>query len=403
MRVGELLAQVYRDEISSDVLPDGKMYWNIANKVIKEPLENNYHLAVEAGMKAIEAQNKAKGFGLKVVRPKLAADHIEGLMNKVSDAEKYDDVAFALDRPVANFTAKACDDTVQANADFQSEAGLSVKVVRTPRGAHTCDWCKSVAGSYDYSKVKNGHDVWRRHADSDCLIEFVSDKGREEVRNYKLSNKAKIAEREALGGIDKRVIDAENSQDYRPVEYGLTSKRKRGTVAIKGRTLINTRHDVWVSDEVHMTRKKQHDLDKALNDAYSLLKDKKESWIKPNVLVLSDREMQTMAKASYNAVKNELVINEPLLGDVNRLETLVHELIHWQDAQGYKGEITAKNYVAGYLEPLRKKCKKALDRAGITADTVSSISEYARETYKHKLYDEVYTEYRVKELLKEKV
>lgn len=204
MRVGELLAQVYRDEISSDVLPDGRMYWNIANKVIKEPLENNYKLAVEASMKAIEAQNKAKGIGLKVVRPKLAADRIEGLVNKVSDADKYDDVAFALDRPVVTFTAKACDDVVQTNADFQAEAGLRVTVVRTPRGAHTCDWCKSVAGAYDYNKVKNGHDVWRRHANCDCLIEFVSDKGREVVRNYRFSNKAKIAEREALGGINDK-------------------------------------------------------------------------------------------------------------------------------------------------------------------------------------------------------
>jgi hypothetical protein len=170
-------------------------------------------------------------------------------------------------------------------------------------------------------------------------------------------------------------------------------------VAIKGRALLNTRHNIWVSNEVHMTRRKQHELDKALDDAYSLLKDKKESWIKPNVLVLSDREMQTMAKASYNAVKNELVVNEPLLTEKDCLETLVHELIHWQDAQGRKGEITAENFRASYLEPLRKKCKKALDRAGITADNVNSISEYARKTYKEGKFDEAYTEYRVKKIL----
>lgn len=299
---------------------------------------------------------------------------------------------------------------------FARERDVCVKIVRTTTGRETCDWCKRLAGTYDYEDVRHGHDVWKRHLDCDCKIEHVSAKGREVVQNYKRSNREQIEARKQLEapndrtpekiearkqvvGVGERVIDSENSQAYRPVEYGVVSKHKRGMVAIKGRMLLNTRHNIWVSNEVHMTRRKQHELDKALDEAYGLLQDVREEWIKPNVLVLSDREMQTMAKASYNAVKNELVINEPLMGDGNRLETLVHELIHWQDAQGHKGEITAENFRAGYLEPLRKKCKKALDRAGITADNVSSISEYAKESYKEGKFDEAYTEYRVKKIL----
>ena len=232
MRVGELLAQVYRDEISGDVLPDGKMYWNIANKVVKEPLENNYKLAVEASMKAVEAQNKAKDIGQKVVRSKLAADRLKGLIDKVSDAEKFDDVAFALDSPVVTFTAKACDDVVQANADFRSEAGLSVKVVRSISGRDTCDWCKCVAGSYDYSKVKKGHDVWRRHADCDCLIEFVSDKGREVVNNQKKSSRRRadrgiIEERKSIQGINEgNVNDVEDTDEIVHRRIGVEYARK---------------------------------------------------------------------------------------------------------------------------------------------------------------------------------
>lgn len=237
---------------------------------------------------------------------------------------------------------------------FARERDVCVKIVRTTTGRETCDWCKRLAGTYDYEDVRHGHDVWKRHLDCDCKIEHVSAKGREVVQNYKRSNREQIEARKQLEapndrasektearkqvvGVGERVIDSENSQAYRPVEYGVVSKYKRGMVAIKGRALLNTRHNIWVSNEVHMTRRKQHELDKALDDVYGLLRDVREEWIKPNVLVLSDREMQTMAKASYNAVKNELVVNEPLMGDGNRLETLVHELIHWQDAQGHKG------------------------------------------------------------------
>lgn len=303
---------------------------------------------------------------------------------------------------------------LEVNADF---AGLDVKIVRTTTGRETCDWCKRLAGTYDYEDVRHGHDVWKRHLDCDCKIEHVSAKGREVVQNYKRSNREQIEARKQLEapndrapekiearkqvvGVGERVIDSENSQAYRPVEYGVVSKHKRGMVAIKGRALLNTRHNIWVSNEVHMTRRNQHELDKALGDAYGLLQDVREEWIKPNVLVLSDREMQTMAKASYSAVKNELVVNEPLLTEKDCLETLVHELIHWQDAQGYKGEITAINYMSDYLAPLRKRCKKALDRAGVTTDNVNRISEYALHAYKNGLYDETYTEYRTKRFMK---
>ena len=91
-RVGELL--------SSEVLPNGRMYWNIAQKVIQEPLVNNYNLVAEVSVNALTAHNAENGVGLRVQKPALNQERITGLMNKVSDAEQYDDVAFALDEPV---------------------------------------------------------------------------------------------------------------------------------------------------------------------------------------------------------------------------------------------------------------------------------------------------------------
>lgn len=203
-RVGELLAAVYGDVIKEDDLPNQRMYWNIAQKVIQEPLVNNYNLVADACEKAQKAKNEKLGIGLNPIRPKCNHDRIKGIMNKVSDAEHYSDAAYMLDRPVANAARAVVDDSVHANADFMNQSGFKVTIVRTPVGNKTCDWCKAVSGTYDYDDVKQtGHDVWRRHLDCNCRIEYISAKGRETVNNYKKrkGQKQAVDERKAVEGL----------------------------------------------------------------------------------------------------------------------------------------------------------------------------------------------------------
>ncbi len=208
-RVGEILSQVYDRHVSEDVLPNGRMYWNIAQKVIGEPLVNNYNLVAEASVQALDAENARQGVKLKAQKPALNQDRIDGLKNKVANAERYDDVAFVLDEPVKNFTRSVVDDAVQTNADFQAKAGLDVKIIRSTTGRETCDWCRHLAGTYDYADVrKTGHDVWKRHAYCDCRIEYVSSTERYDVENFKkltkAENREKIAQRKAVKANDDR-------------------------------------------------------------------------------------------------------------------------------------------------------------------------------------------------------
>ena len=109
-RVGELLAQVYGEVVTPEKLPDGRMYWNIAQKVVQEPLVNNYRLAAVAAEKAQKAQNRRAGIGLNAVRPELNEERVKGIMNKVSEAADYDEAASMLDRPVVNMTRAVVDD-----------------------------------------------------------------------------------------------------------------------------------------------------------------------------------------------------------------------------------------------------------------------------------------------------
>ncbi len=432
-RVGELLANVYGELLSSEVLPNGRMYWNIAQKVIQEPLVNNYNLVAEASVNALTAHNAENGVGLRAQKPALNQERITGLMNKVSDAEQYDDVAFALDEPVKNFSRSVVDDAVKTNADFQAKAGMDVKIVRSTTGSKTCDWCRRLAGTYDYADVrKTGHDVWKRHAYCDCRIEYVSSSERYDVENYKKITKSenrekvaerkalqtaddrtpeKIAARKALAGVGERTVNMDAGQNYEEVTFGRAENRKRGSVTLTGRMVESSAFDVWVSDKVRFSRRSQHMLDKELKAAFDKLPSF-EGAIKPEVLVMDAVEFMTSSSAAYNAVTNQLYINaavfekatreklaEDFVGGNKIATTFYHEVLHWHDAWMYiqKGNtITAETY-ADYMVMLNERAKELLDSVGITADNVGEISRYAKVRYDDGIFDEAYTEYRVKQ------
>ena len=173
--VGEALAAAYKEHISSDVLPDGKMYYNIAETVLQPTLADNYKLSADYAGGVQEALNKKAGLGLKNVRPALDQDRIDGIINRVSSEEHYDDVAWILQEPVKTMARSAVDATVKSNVDFHAKSGLSPKIVRRMVGG-CCAWCANLAGEYSYPSVPK--DVYRRHENCRCTVEYYPYDGR---------------------------------------------------------------------------------------------------------------------------------------------------------------------------------------------------------------------------------
>lgn len=178
IETGELLAEVFRKNLSSDILPDGRMYYNIAKRILEPMLEDNYYLAADAAVQVQQAMNSAAGIGLKAVSPEMNEDRIRGIIDIVSGKESFDDIAYMLSEPVVNFTQSAVDDTVKANVDFQGKSGLKPRVVRRVAG-NCCDWCAALAGTYTYPDVPR--DVYRRHKYCRCTVTF--DPGSGKVRD----------------------------------------------------------------------------------------------------------------------------------------------------------------------------------------------------------------------------
>lgn len=166
-RAGELLASELKMHISADDLPDGRMNHNIAWRVLGPLLSKNYNLAADVVIQVQESMNKAAGIGLKAVRPQLNADRATGIINKVSGAEHFEDVAWVLDEPIVNFTQSVVDDAIRENVKFQARAGLRPKVTRIAE-KNCCAWCADLAGTYSYGDEPD--DFYRRHEYCRCLV-----------------------------------------------------------------------------------------------------------------------------------------------------------------------------------------------------------------------------------------
>lgn len=199
---GKILATVFQNNLSSDVLPDGRMYYNIANRIIPEMLKLDYELVSEVSTGVINKINESAGIGIKARKPKLNEEKVTGIVNIVSGKLIYDQIAYMLKDPVINFSQCIVDDTVRENADFQYKSGLNSKIIRTTTGK-CCKWCNSIAGVYPYEDAKKNPDVFKRHKHCNCKVEYLPGDGRRQnVHTKAWSNEVKsdiIQERQYAG------------------------------------------------------------------------------------------------------------------------------------------------------------------------------------------------------------
>lgn len=178
VEVGKILADVFKDEITADVLPDGKMYYNIAKRLIEPNLQNNFDIVGDYSRDVQQTLNEKANISFKAIKPEINQDRIDGIINKVVEYDDFEKGKWLLDEPIINFTQAIVDDTIKANADFQYKSGLSPKIIRKETG-NCCDWCKNLVGTYDYP-YDVPKDVWRRHRYCRCTVDYLPGDGRKQ-------------------------------------------------------------------------------------------------------------------------------------------------------------------------------------------------------------------------------
>lgn len=196
IEVGTILVSAFEKNLSSEVLPNGRLYYNIADRIIRPMLKQDFDLIAEYSTKMQAILNKKAKIGIKAIKPEMNEDKVQGIIDITSGKMYFDDIAYMLGEPIINFSQAIIDDTVKANADFQYKAGLSPKIRRISTGK-CCEWCDELAGIYDYEEVSDtGNNVFRRHRSCRCLVEYDPGDGkRQNVHTKKIYYVNNIKER----------------------------------------------------------------------------------------------------------------------------------------------------------------------------------------------------------------
>lgn len=185
-KIGGILSEVLQTNISSSILPDGKMHYNIAERILSAMLGENHKMVSGYSKQIQEVLNKDAGVGLKTVIAPINQNRIDGIVNRLSHESSFDDVSWILGAPVVNFSQNVVDNHIKENAEFHYKSGLKAKVIRTTNGK-CCDWCDKLAGVYFYPKVDKN--VFRRHDRCDCTVEYYPGDGKkQDIWSKKWSN-----------------------------------------------------------------------------------------------------------------------------------------------------------------------------------------------------------------------
>lgn len=345
------------------------------------------------------------------MKPQIAEfdeEKAQGIIDRVS-SEPFEDVSWILDEPVKTLSKNAVDDTLQKNVEFQGKSGLSPKIVRTA-SADACEWCQDVAGTYEYPNVPD--DVYRRHANCNCIVEYVEG-GKIQNVHTKAIYTSRTEEAQA-----RRIIGTgENEQNYKAVVLDRNDKKTiiRGA-EIRLSRLENPNYEIYVSDKVILKPREQQVILQSIDKSLKLI-DTTNNPDLPAFAVVDDFEIADNVLAAYNYVENRIYLRRAA-GNKNLTKTIqienglacpekadstmLHELFHWKAASDYRrkhGEITADN-AKEYMAHLSVESKAKLDNLGINADNVEEIGDYAKDEYLLGEYDEVLTEYRVFEALR---
>ena len=322
--------------------------------------------------------NKDSGLGMKPVKMvkynQLLDQSVSSSDDYEADIEKY--------KSKAELSANKHVDTYQQyNAKTQAKAGYKVTVSRTYdrvglSDKRACTWCLERAKSnvpYDEA-FKNG--MFQRHEGCHCIIEY--------------NNNGEKSYQTVKGGLKSWKLNEELSQPYKKIVRAEKRDIEIKTVninrVIKSRK-IKTYEEVYISDRAIIKPKALHKIRK-YND--ELIK-KYGIRQKPDILIVTDEELNYNVLGVYLAISNVVVYPSNVAEDTQR-----HEMWHCFQADNYRlngGIITdEKNYKA-YLKNIRSKAKMKIDKLGINESNVSEISEYAKKMYLYEMFDEVEAEY----------
>lgn len=164
--VGEILTSAFNEHIDASSM-------DFIENILNDRLKENHRLITNVGRVVQEQLNKQAKIGLAVQIPDINQSRIDGLVGRLI-SDDFEKSKWLLDSPIINFSQAVVDDMVKKNAEFHFNVGMSPKIIREETGK-CCKWCKNLAGTYSYPDVPK--DVYRRHENCKCTVDYIPKKG----------------------------------------------------------------------------------------------------------------------------------------------------------------------------------------------------------------------------------
>lgn len=210
--VGEILSSAFRENITEEILPDGKMFYNIIDRVLNPNLKNNYDIINDYAKNIQEELNKKANIGLKAIDAEFNQNRVDGIVESVLKKDDYSIMINDLCASVENFSRVIVDDFIEKNADFHSKAGLKPIIERKMHGG-ACSFCKPLAGTYDYEEAKilaqtdPKRNPFARHRHCRCTVTYNPRNGKKkEIVHSAAKHKALDEKRDRID-LSNKIVD----------------------------------------------------------------------------------------------------------------------------------------------------------------------------------------------------
>lgn len=177
--VGQAASRAFKSVLKLEDLPDGKLYWNIAEKTIGATLNGIYSDVNTVATVQLRQADIKKGFKLGIKQGMQPDKRIKDVLNMAVGQTTQAQLDNAMTDPVISTARKFYDDFQRANGDVREALGFGEVVIRRyddvglHNGKTPCSWCLDRQGTFSMQEAhENG--VFERHPGCGCTIEVIT-------------------------------------------------------------------------------------------------------------------------------------------------------------------------------------------------------------------------------------
>lgn len=177
-RLGQHASDAFKKTLTVDALPDGKMYWNIADRTIRPIMQRIYDTNNLLESNALKLKDKAAGVNIGIIKGADPTARINEVIQFTLDSKTAEELDNALNLPVKTTALDFNDDFMEANAELRGKLGFKQVITREydgvglANGRRPCNWCIGRSGTYySYQEAKDAG-AFERHTGCGCTIDW---------------------------------------------------------------------------------------------------------------------------------------------------------------------------------------------------------------------------------------